>query len=93
VVSSTHNRTRGNGQDFDIGLIINGATVNQILRALTAGKPQPAIVASPGGVLAKTALVNSDQTIDVGLLDLYDKVDVNDDGAPDLDIQVPSILP
>src|SRR4029453_14006517 len=28
VVGSLYNRVRGNGQDFDVGLIVNGATVN-----------------------------------------------------------------
>lgn len=93
VVQSTHNRARANGQDFDIGLVINGATVNQVSRALTAGKPQSVIVAPPGDVNALAKLNPADK-IDVGLLDLYDKVDVTDDGVPDLDIQVhPSVPP
>jgi len=94
VVSSTHNRTRGNGQDFDIGMIVNGATVNQVLRALTAGKPQSVIVAPPGEVNGAALLGPADLTIDVGLLDLYEKVDVTGDGTPDLDVQVhPSVPP
>jgi hypothetical protein len=48
VVGSTHHRARGDGLDFDIGLIVNGATVNQVLRALAAGKP--AIDGSSGDV-------------------------------------------
>src|SRR4029453_1489932 len=93
VVNSTHSRTRGNGQDFDIGIIVNGATVNQVLRALTAGKPQ-SIVVPPGEVLGKALLSPADLTVDVGLLDLYEKVDVNGDGTPDLDVQVhPSVPP
>jgi len=94
VVASTHDRARANGQDFDLGLIINGATVNQVSRALTAGKPQSIIVAPPGGVLELAKLNPTDGMIDVGLLDLYDKVDVDDDGTPDLDVEVhPSVPP
>ena len=95
VVQNTHGRIRSNGQDFDIGVIVNGATVNQVLRALTAGRPQSAIVAPPGEVVMKMARLNPlNQTIDVGLLDLYDTVDIDDDGTPDLDVQVhPSVPP
>lgn len=88
VVGATHNRARRNGQDFDIGLIIglitNGATVNQVLGALTAGKPQSVIVVPPGEVLENLARLSpADLMIDVGLLDVYDRVDVNNDGSPD----------
>ncbi len=57
VVTEAHRRTRGDGRDFDIGLMLNGASVNQLLRALTAGKRAP----NPTG-----------QMVDIGILDTYD---------------------
>ncbi len=57
VVAESHRRTRGDGSDFDIGLMLNGASVNQLLRALTAGKRAP----NPTG-----------QMVDIGILDAYE---------------------
>ena len=57
VVTQTHNRTRTNGQAFDVGLVLNGASVNQLLRALTAGK----VGQNPSG-----------QQAHIGILDVYE---------------------
>ena len=84
----------GVAQPFDMGLILNGASVNQLSRALTAGKPY-SIVVDPGDIGHATARFwPGDTTFDVGLLDMTTKVDANGDGADDLDVQVkPSVAP
>jgi hypothetical protein len=87
--------------DFDLGMVVNGATVNQLLRALTAGGPV-GIVADPGPVIAERLKTIDrvigpgvlDQTTDVGILDIITKVDASGDGTPDTDINIhPSVAP
>ncbi len=80
-------------RDFDLGMVVNGATVNQLLRALTAGGPV-GIVVNPGPVVARTVHVDPLPTQQIGLLDIASQIDANGDGTPDMNIQVhPSVAP
>jgi hypothetical protein len=80
VVASTSDRTRPSGSGtFDVGMVISGATVNQLLRALTAGRPVP-LIEPPGDVFQQ--FVSPSQTaLDVGLLDLVIR-DIDADEGP-----------
>lgn len=82
-------------RDFDLGMVVNGATVNQLLRALTAGGPV-GIVVQPGPVVARAVHVPPLPTQQIGLLDSSTSVDVDGDGpgTATLPIQThPSVAP
>jgi hypothetical protein len=73
LVGATYSRSRPSGSGpFDLGVVLSGAAVNQLGRALSAGKPQ-----TVGG-----------QTRDVGLLDMTTKVDVDGSGPGTLEVDV-----
>jgi hypothetical protein len=81
--------------EFDLGMVVSGATVNQLLRALAAGGP---------GRVPTTPLPVAERAMpgrpglapppDVGLLDLTASVDANGDGTDDMDIATrPAVAP
>lgn len=84
-------------RDFDMGLVLNGATVNQLVRALTAGGPRSIVggpVGSPGILTRSRAAAKAgvrQQTVDVGLFDILTKVD---SPVGPLDVAIhPSVAP
>lgn len=86
VADATHNRSRRSGGEFDVGLIVNGASVNQLARALTAGRPdipvlQPAALNGPFQLPSYP---------DIGLLDSRTSVPV---GSIVVDVTVRPSMP
>ena len=81
--------------DFDLGMVVSGATVNQLLRALAAGGPRQLQTAPlPVAERAFPGRPGLPAQPDVGLLDLTASVDASGDGVDDLDIGVrPAIAP
>jgi hypothetical protein len=94
VVQETYSRSRPTGGPFDIGLILSGATVNQLSRALTAGELRSPIVAPPPCCIANASARLGGgvlDPVDVGLLDQNTTVRV---GTQDVPVSVfPSVPP
>jgi hypothetical protein len=91
VVSETFGRTRpGSGASFDLGLIVNGATVNQLSRAVTAGGHDP--LANPGLLDISATVSGLATTVRPSVPPLY--LPTPPQGWPaagDLNLYVPSV--
>lgn len=94
LVNATHDRGRvGTGTSYDVGLTVSGATVNQLVRALTAGKPQP-VHTPPGGGTHGWLVGPGDVAPEIGILDILTGVDLDDNGTDDLTVfTYPSVSP